>query len=72
MGGFARDCQSNDEGSIFPEGRKRLIVTPDAFVWLLKQNPTTFPDVTSTQISDKSKADSTAKALILVQGTLFF
>lgn len=68
MGGFAIKITENDGLTIFPEGHQRLVVRPEALLWLFETEPNTRPIVTTSDLKDKSKADGLAKTLITIQG----
>jgi hypothetical protein len=67
MGGFAFDSNLDNDGQEFIPGSPCLRFTSHAIFLLAKLDK--LPDVSSADISDKSKADELAKALVCLQAT---
>lgn len=71
MGGFAFE-NSNDESQCpFPDGRRRVTLSPDGLVLLAKLSPDVIPDISHQAIHDKSKASSFMKIVTLTQALWF-
>lgn len=67
MGGFAFDSDAGNSGQDFLPGSPRLHFTSHAILHLAKLNK--LPNVSSADISDKSKADGLAKSLVCLQAS---
>lgn len=70
MGGFAVDSSDATE-DFLPDGRKRATITPEGLLFLLEHEPDLLPDISETQIKDKSKADGLKKFLVCIQALWF-
>jgi hypothetical protein len=70
MGGFALDTRSLDQ-DIFPYNRDRMILSLDGFKFLLQHEPDILPDLSQTEIFDKSKASNLAKTVVCCQAIWF-
>ena len=64
MGGFAIDTNDLEEAPYIP-GSPRLHLGPDGILEAARQG--LIPDISREYIKDKSKADSLAKALVVIQ-----
>lgn len=75
MGGYVFDLLDDDgvqEGPPFlPAGRTRMTITSLGVHFLMKHAPNLIPDVPKTSITDRSKASSLSKAILLAQVTWF-
>lgn len=67
MGGFAFDSALDNDGQEFLPGSPSLRFTSHAVHMMARFDK--LPDVSSAEISDKSKADGLAKALVCLQAT---
>ena len=70
MGGFAMDSSDASE-PFLPEGKTRAALTTEGLLFVLKHEPDLLPDVSETQIVDKSKADGLKKLLVCIQAAWF-
>jgi hypothetical protein len=70
MGGFAIDTRSL-ELNIFGYNRRRMILSVDGFKFLLQHEPDILPDLSQTEIFDKSKASNLAKTVVCCQAIWF-
>lgn len=70
MGGLALDA-SDDPLPFLPGGRKRQILTRGGINRLLDLRPQLFPDISESQIKDKSKASYLAKMIVCTQASWF-
>ncbi|KAL8896273.1 MAG: hypothetical protein Q9207_007786 [Kuettlingeria erythrocarpa] len=68
MGGFTF---AHAGQSTLPDGVARATVTPDGLNFLLHHEPDALPDITASQIRDKSKADGIKKMLVCTQALWF-
>ncbi|KAL8925821.1 MAG: hypothetical protein Q9208_003318 [Pyrenodesmia sp. 3 TL-2023] len=68
MGGFTLARAGR---SILPEGVAQATITSDGLRFLLQHEPDALPDITSSQIRDKSKADGLKKMLVCTQALWF-
>lgn len=70
MGGFAFDSEViKDE--LLPDGRKRVALTSLGVLRLGATIPHLLPDLSVSQIKDKSKANSLAKTIVCLQASWF-
>lgn len=67
MGGFAFDSDQDNGGQEFLPGSPSLRFTSHAILMLAKLDK--LPNLSSAEISDKSKADGLAKTLVCLQAT---
>lgn len=70
MGGFAFDTTSA-ETPFLPDGRKRVVLTPDGLVALFEHWPHLVPNLSQADIEDKSKADVLVKLITCWQALWF-
>ncbi|KAL8760987.1 MAG: hypothetical protein Q9184_002857 [Pyrenodesmia sp. 2 TL-2023] len=68
MGGFTL---ASAGPSILPNGVAQATITPDGLRFLLQHEPDALPDITASQIRDKSKADGLKKMLVCTQALWF-
>ncbi|KAJ7057624.1 hypothetical protein C8F01DRAFT_1027881, partial [Mycena amicta] len=74
MGGYALDITISDTSKHFlrtAAGVKRLTLTPDGLLFLMKHAPELVPRISEEDIEDKSKADGLAKLLVALQALWF-
>ena len=70
MGGFAIDTR--DLGCDYlPSGRKRMTLTLDGLKFIAKHDPDLLPDLSASEIMDKSKANMFTKMITIVQAMWF-
>ena len=67
MGGFAFDCDFDNGGEEFIPGSPSLRYTSHAILLLAKLDR--LPNISTADISDKSKADGLAKTLVCLQAS---
>jgi hypothetical protein len=70
MGGFAIDTRGLDL-SMFSHSRHRMILSVDGFEFLLDHEPDMLPDLSQTEIFDKSKASNLVKTVVCCQALWF-
>lgn len=70
MGGFAFDT-SNEDQNFLPGNRTRISLTKLGLDFLTYHEPDLLPDISETQIQDKSKANSLAKTIVCLQALWF-
>lgn len=70
MGGFAID-ESETPPGLIPNGRKRLALNGEGFSILAKLNPGAIPNISESELRDKSKENGLAKVLVLIQASWF-
>jgi len=70
MGGFAFDTKLMQR-DFLPEGRERLTLTTSGVLRLAEVTPHLLPDISVTQINDKSKANKLAKTVVVMQASWF-
>ncbi|KAJ4465514.1 hypothetical protein C8J55DRAFT_440985 [Lentinula edodes] len=70
MGGFVFDTQTED---FLPASYRngRAIITPEGIQFLLRNQPDLLPDLSTEEISDRSKANGLSKSVVVVQVTFF-
>ncbi|KAH8682576.1 hypothetical protein BX600DRAFT_448867 [Xylariales sp. PMI_506] len=71
MGGFVLDNSGQPDFVPFPEGRSRLTLLGPGILAIAKYQPDILPDISRESITDKSKANQLAKALVCIQATWF-
>ncbi|KAK0712873.1 hypothetical protein B0T26DRAFT_649259, partial [Lasiosphaeria miniovina] len=72
MGGFAFDSDvASSGGDFFPANRKRAALTALGLLRLAHVTPHLVPDVSTTQITDRSKANWLAKTVVALQALWF-
>lgn len=75
MGGFVFDMADdvgNPEGPVFlPAGNTRVTITSVGIRFLMKHHPDIIPDLSKSSITDRTRASSLGKAILLAQITWF-
>jgi hypothetical protein len=70
MGGFVIE-EDGTRPRMMPKDIHRLRFTDAAIVWLAKHEPNSLPNLTESQISDKSTSNTLAKSLACIQAAWF-
>ena len=70
MGGFAFDTEKA-EPSFLPGSRTRFCLTPEGLIDIARKEPTLLPEISKTEIQDKSKASGLAKCLVCLQAVWY-
>ena len=70
MGGFAFDTEKA-EPSFLPGSRTRFCLTPEGLIEIARKEPALLPDISKTEIQDKSKASGLAKFLVCLQAVWY-
>lgn len=70
MGGFAFDSSTSPR-TFLPPGISHLKVNSDSIALLASVEPKLIPNISAEEITDKSKANSLAKAIVCVQASWF-
>lgn len=71
MGGIAFEDSNPETPRFMPGGRERIAINPGMFEWIVKEQPHLVPDISISEIEDKSKSDWLAKALTCGQASYF-
>jgi hypothetical protein len=71
MGGLAFEDTAAEEFQFMPGNRSRLTLTDKAVVWMAKNRPGLFPDISKQHIEDKSKSGGLGKFLTCWQASYF-
>ncbi|EIN12215.1 hypothetical protein PUNSTDRAFT_130485 [Punctularia strigosozonata HHB-11173 SS5] len=73
MGGYVFDfsLEPSDERSILPAGRTRMALTPQGVCFMMQHDPDLIPDLSEISITDRTKASSLSKALLIAQVAWF-
>jgi hypothetical protein len=70
MGGYAMDDSDSDQ-KFMPEDTPRITVAKSGLGWLIKNNLCLLPNLSESQVRDKSKASGLAKMLVCTQAIWF-
>jgi len=71
MGGLAFEDTAVEELQFMPGDRQRMTLMDDIIVWLACHRPALLPDISKTQIKDKSKSGGLGKFVTCWQATYF-
>lgn len=71
MGGFALDISDKRLQFLEDEGYKQFTLTKHGFFWVADNEIDLIPDLSKTDIQDKSKANGLAKTLVCLQAIWF-
>jgi hypothetical protein len=70
MGGFVFDT-CGEKANFLPRNRRRIALTNEGIVYLLKNKPSLMPDISESTIKDKSKGSWFTKLITCLQATWF-
>jgi hypothetical protein len=70
MGGFVIDTRNLDQSYLLKE-KQRMTLSLKGLVFLVEHNPDLIPDISESEIRDKSKANSFTKTVTCVQALWF-
>ncbi|KAK0383822.1 hypothetical protein NLU13_9733 [Sarocladium strictum] len=72
MGGYVVEDTADDDFKFpFPNGLTRLTLTTNAVRLLARDDPNVFPQITNSEILDKSKSNGLAKLIVCLQALWF-
>ena len=70
MGGFATGVSENGKPALVG-GHKRVALDPKTLLWVFKNETSSIPSLSKSDIEDKSKADGLAKLIVIIQALWF-